>query len=109
MSHFRLLTPYVPMLATAAGLAATALWTVLRADPGRFGVPIAAMLAAAVAGLVVVGLFASTWTSPSLALDQPYDQNRRMALALRAQLRDSDIVTVEALGYFSYYAPDRSS
>ncbi len=106
MPHFRLLTPYVPMLATAAGITAMTLWTVLRVDPRRFGIPLAGVLAATVAGLVVVGLLASTWTSPSLALIQPYDQNRRMALALREQLRDDDIVTVEALGYFSYYAPD---
>jgi hypothetical protein len=56
--------------------------------------------------LVGWGLTAYRWSEPSARLGTPYPQNLDMARAIRDDLTTSDIVAVEALGYFSYFAPD---
>ncbi|MUH52588.1 MAG: hypothetical protein F2789_15425, partial [Actinobacteria bacterium] len=106
MSHFRLLTPYVPLLASSSGIVAATLWrsrTTLRPAVQRITT---AALVAALTGLCATALAHNHWASPTLAIKLPYQENRDLAVALRDHLVPGDIVTVEALGYFSYYAPD---
>ena len=73
MPYFRLLTPYVPLLATASGLAAAGLWRALHAGQRLLGAVALGLVGGVVLGLALIGLWESPWTQPTLALELPSD------------------------------------
>lgn len=111
MPQHRLLTPYVPLLAVSAGIAAGSAVHALRSEAARArwarlaGAGTASLVVGALA-LAALGLRDRDWTAPTLRLDLDKTEYVDLALALDDHLVDGDIVTVEALGLFSYHAPD---